>query len=170
MKRIYLLLLGFLILTSNNLCLHPQIEGESNLFIEGIPDIPKRIGDEMLRYQNARSAYFQDWIGDGMLISTRFAETSQIHHLKMPGGARSQITFFDEPVSRANVRPGDDGFLFAKDIGGNENYQLFYFDMGSGGYKWGSEGAEKSFRRLKKDPEIYIGYCNSLCLQRSAHR
>ena len=173
MKRTYLLLLGFLILASNNLCLRPQIEGESNLFIEGIPEIPKRIGDEMLRYQNTRSAYFQDWIGDGMLISTRFAETSQIHHLKMPGGSRSQITFFDEPVSRANVRPDGGGFLFAKDIGGNENYQLFYFDIESGGYRmltdgvsrntpgiWSNQGdryAYASTERNGRDWDIFIG-------------
>ena len=31
-----------------------------------------------------------------MLIGTRFADTAQIHIVKMPGGARTQLTFSGE--------------------------------------------------------------------------
>ena len=40
------------------------------------------------------------WLPDGsLLISTRFGETSQVHRVKTPLGARSQLTFFPEPVA-----------------------------------------------------------------------
>jgi dipeptidyl aminopeptidase/acylaminoacyl peptidase len=145
--------------------------------IEGIPEIPERIKDQMLQYQNVRSAYFEDWnpFGRGMLISTRFAETSQIHYVEMPGGARYQITFFSEPVEGATMCPNKarHGFLFTKDVGGSENYQLFYFDLDNGEYKmltdgtsrnglglWSNKGdkyAYASTQRNGKDWDIFIG-------------
>ena len=79
-----------------------------NLIIDGIPDIPPRIVERMNQYQNVRSAAFLDWNpnGAGMLISTRFAETSQIHYVDHPGGARQQLTFFKEPVGGGSHRVG----------------------------------------------------------------
>src|SRR3990170_1245556 len=78
-----------------------------NLVIDGIPDIPERIVERMNQYQNVRSAGFADWdpMGKGMLVSTRFAETSQLHYVEKPGGARTQITFFREPVAGGAFYP-----------------------------------------------------------------
>ena len=55
-----------------------------------------------------RPAGFADWhpTQREMLITTRFADTAQVHHVKMPGGARTQLTFFNEPVARRDVRAG----------------------------------------------------------------
>ncbi len=71
-----------------------------NLVMEGVPEIPKEVVAHLNRYQNIRSAEFLDWSIDGksIFISTRFADISQIHRVDQPGGARYQITFFDEPV------------------------------------------------------------------------
>jgi hypothetical protein len=64
------------------------------------------------------------------LISTRFANSNQLHYVKTPGGDRKQITFFDEPISFATFEPKKgDYFLFYKDIGGNEFAQIYRFDM-----------------------------------------
>ena len=51
-----------------------------------------------------RSAGFQDWTedGTGLFVTTRFGDVSQIHHVGHPGGARSQITFFNEPAGGLN--------------------------------------------------------------------
>ena len=54
-----------------------------------------------------------------MLITTRFADTAQVHLVRMPGGARRQMTFFPDRVAGASFPPGNgDFFLFSKDVGG----------------------------------------------------
>ena len=40
-----------------------------------------------------------------MLISTRFGNTAQVHLVRLPGGARTQLTFFPEPVAGARFEP-----------------------------------------------------------------
>jgi dipeptidyl aminopeptidase/acylaminoacyl peptidase len=51
----------------------------------------------------------------------------------MPGGARYQVTFYQEPVGSAEYLPNDpNSFLFTRDSGGNEFAQLFRFDLPSG--------------------------------------
>lgn len=67
-----------------------------------------------------------------MLISTRFGDVPQIHRVAMPGGARTQLTFFSDRTGGALYRPGaGDSFVFSKDIGGGEFYQLYRFDAPS---------------------------------------
>ncbi len=62
-----------------------------------------------------------------MIIATRFGNTTQLHYLKMPSGARKQITFFDEQVGNADFEPlNGDYFIFSRDVGGNEFGQLFH--------------------------------------------
>jgi dipeptidyl aminopeptidase/acylaminoacyl peptidase len=103
-----------------------------NLVIEGIPDVPADLRERLLQYQNTRSAGFADWLPDskGILISTRFGETSQLHIVNTPMGMRRQVTFYDEPVSGGDYAPpgGPRGFLFSKDEGGNEDYQIWFYD------------------------------------------
>ena len=106
-----------------------------NLVMEGIPDIPERIMDQLQRYQSTRSAFLLDWLPDGgILISTRFGESSQLHRVDRPGGARQQITFFDEPVGGGSVSPDPEfgGFLFQRDEGGSEFFQIFAHDLATG--------------------------------------
>lgn len=106
-----------------------------NLVMENIPPIPETLKDRLNQYQNVRSAYLQDWLpGGGILISTRFGETSQLHKVTMPGGIRYQLTFFDEPVGDASVCSDKDNpvVVFMKDVGGNEAYQLFAMNLKDG--------------------------------------
>jgi protease II len=121
---------------------------KGNLVIEGIPEIPERVQDRLLQYQNTRAAGLADWLpeGGGMLIATRFGETSQIHLVKTPGGARNQITFFEEPVSGASVSPDPaiDGFVFGRDVGGSEFYQLFFFDFETGDHIMLTDGKSRN--------------------------
>ena len=91
-----------------------------NMILEDVPEIPEDIKSRIQQYQNTRSASFADWLpnDEGVLISTRFGNTSQLHTVNSPGGARNQITFFDEPVRNGSFCPSSDynGFLFTKDI------------------------------------------------------
>lgn len=100
---------------------------QGTLTLENVPETPADVREGLRRYQNARSASFQDWLADGsMLITTRFGQTGQLHHVAVPGGERYQLTFFDEPVASAAALPGSvDRFVFSKDTGGDEYFQLY---------------------------------------------
>jgi len=146
------------------------------MILEDVPEIPEDISTRIQQYQNTRSASFADWLpnDDGILIATRFGNTSQLHTVNSPGGARNQITFFDEPVTNGSFSPSSayNGFLFTKDIGGNEFDQIYWYDMNTRNAEMLSDGASRNFgmswsnkgdqfaftssRRNKMDFDIYI--------------
>src|SRR5262249_55586381 len=104
-----------------------------NLVLQGIPPIPKSLAERVGPYMEFRAAALVDWhpTRREALIATRFAEVPQLHRVAFPGGARQQITFFREPITQAEYRPrlkseGEQGFVFARDVGGSEFYQLFW--------------------------------------------
>jgi dipeptidyl aminopeptidase/acylaminoacyl peptidase len=101
-----------------------------NLIMEDIPEIPQSLVAELNRYQNVRSAGFQGWAkdGDGIFVTTRFGDVSQIHHVGHPGGARTQLTFFDEPAGNVARQPGGNKLAFTMDAGGSEFSQIFLLD------------------------------------------
>ncbi|MEM7494508.1 MAG: S9 family peptidase, partial [Pseudomonadota bacterium] len=105
---------------------------EGNLVKENIPEIPDEISERLRQYSNFRGHGFSDWTEGGIFISTRFGEVGQVHKVTMPLGARRQVTFYDEPVGGASSDPDGDGFVFAKDTGGDEFFQGFYFDSETG--------------------------------------
>jgi len=116
-----------------------------NLLLDGVPEIPERITSSLARYNDARSAFFRGWLGDGVLVSTRFGNTYQLHRVDSPGAARRQLTFFDEPVTTAWVPPVAEpaGLVYARDSGGSEFYQLFYLDLASGDSRLLSDGRSR---------------------------
>jgi dipeptidyl aminopeptidase/acylaminoacyl peptidase len=101
-----------------------------NLVMEDIPEIPASIINDLNRYQNVRSASFQAWSqdGQGIFVSTRFGDVSQLHYVDHPGGARSQLTFFNEPVGGVSRQPGGPRMVFTMDAGGSEFSQIFLFE------------------------------------------
>ena len=107
-----------------------------NLVMENVPSIPVEIKEKSRRYSNIRSASFRSWTQDGkeMLIATRFGETTQLHKINQPLGQRKQITFYDEPVGGGYFSKDKtkNGFLFSKDTGGNEYWQVYYYDFNQG--------------------------------------
>jgi len=103
-----------------------------NLVMEGIPKIPGSVKERLRQYQNVRGHGFQAWTNDGILISTRFGEVSQIHQVTTPLGARKQITFYSEPVGGASAAPDGQSFVFSKDTGGDEFFQAYRYDMETG--------------------------------------
>jgi dipeptidyl aminopeptidase/acylaminoacyl peptidase len=106
-----------------------------NLVLEGIPPIPKELAERVGRYTEFRSASFTDWhpLRRELLIHTRFADVPQLHRVLMPGGARTQLTFFPDRIAGALYEPTHgDYFLFAKDIGGGEWFQIYRYDLKNG--------------------------------------
>ena len=110
-------------------------EEVGNRISENIPPIPEALAEKLNRYQNTRGASVAGWTRDGcLLIGTRFAETTQAHRVCQPMGAREQLTFYAEPVAGLTPAPATsplDGFVFSRDVGGNEFSQLYWFDFGT---------------------------------------
>src|SRR5688500_14866361 len=99
---------------------------DGNVTLSGIPEIPAEISAILRPYQNTRFGLFLDWEsqGEGLYISTRFANVPQIHRVDRPGGMRRQLTFEKEPIREAWRRPGRAELLYLIDVGGGEFYQL----------------------------------------------
>jgi len=146
-----------------------------NLVVDGIAKVPASLAETAGRYASFRSANFVDWnpATREMLIATRFADTPQIHLVKQPGGERQQLTFFTDSVTNARFHPnGGDYFVFSKDIGGGEWYQLYHYDTKTGDATlltdgkarnlmgpWSSGGdqlAYMSTRRTGKDTDLWV--------------
>ncbi|MEM8998164.1 MAG: DPP IV N-terminal domain-containing protein [Acidobacteriota bacterium] len=125
----------------------PRVE-RGQLVLEGVPEIPGRVSDGLLRYQSTRSAGFRGWHpeGQGILVTTRFGETTQVHWVSEPGGARRQLTFFKEPVGQASPSPeaSTPGFIYARDVGGSEYFQIFYYDLKTGESRMVTDGASRN--------------------------
>jgi dipeptidyl aminopeptidase/acylaminoacyl peptidase len=146
-----------------------------DLAMEGIPEIPPGLQQRMRRYQFARGASFAGWTPDGRItISTRFGNTSQLHVVDQPMGARRQLTFFDEPIYGGDWSPtgARKGVVFVRDAGGDENYQLEYLDPAvadpvrltdgrgrAGTGVWSPDGAQYAFQwtaRTGVASDVYI--------------
>jgi dipeptidyl aminopeptidase/acylaminoacyl peptidase len=152
------------------------IEPADNLKTDGIPDIPAEIAEAVSRYTEFRSAAFSGWhpVRREMLIRTRFGDTPQIHEVRMPGGARRQLTFFPDRVGGASwPRRSADYLLFGKDRGGDEFSQIFRLDVATGAITMVSDGGRSqnslgpwshagdrmafgSTRRNGADRDIYV--------------
>src|ERR1700683_5365362 len=161
---------------STNSTQEAVVAPNENLIVEGVPPIPQSLAEQADRYTNFRAALFASWhpTKREMLISTRFADTFQIHQVKLPGGARTQLTFYVDDVRSALYPPrGGDSFVFSKDIGGGEFYQLYRYDHASGavtlltdgksrntGEVWSNDGTKIAYgstRRDGKDVDIWLG-------------
>jgi len=106
-----------------------------SMVLDGIPPIPASIAEAVGRYAEYRTAGFLSWhpARREMLIATRFGETTQVHLVRSPGGARKQLTFFRDRVLNASFpRRSDRYFVFTKDVGGDEFAQIYRFDTESG--------------------------------------
>jgi dipeptidyl aminopeptidase/acylaminoacyl peptidase len=146
-----------------------------SLVVEGVPKIPASLAETAGKYGAYRGAGMADWhpTERKMLISTRFAETPQLHVVSQPGGERHQLTFFVDAVRGGRFHPnGGDYIVFPKDIGGGEWYQLYRLDLATGNITlltdgksrnsmgpWSSKGDEIAYtstRRTGKDTDLWV--------------
>lgn len=119
---------------------------DGNVVLDGVPEVSERLADQLNRYENVRSAGFQDWTADGrgLYVTTRFADVSQLHRVDAPGGARHQLTFFDEPVRGVSRRPSGHDVVFSMDEGGSEFFQLFLLNPRSGEHRRLTDGSSRN--------------------------
>lgn len=180
MKKFVLICLVLSLLNINlfaqeNLEKTTQRKEIGNLILENIPAIPNETLERNAQYQNVRSASLIGWnpLTKGILISTRFAEASQLHYVAEPNHYRKQLTFFREPINGAFYSPSKDrkGFVFSMDTGGGEFFQFYWFDENTGrhtlltdgksrneSFVWsnkGDRGAFVSTKRNGRDFDVY---------------
>lgn len=83
-------------------------EPRGHLTLDGVPPVSASLAARIAPWLQARSASFRGWLSDGaMLVSTRFAESEQLHRVAAPLGAREQLTFGDPVLAAAaSAAPG----------------------------------------------------------------
>ncbi|MEK6238456.1 MAG: S9 family peptidase, partial [Planctomycetales bacterium] len=142
---------------------------------EEVPPLSAETVERLRQYQNTRSAGFRGWspLGLGVLVATRFGETTQLHRVLRPGGRREQVTFFREPVGgRFLSGSWSERLLLTMSQGGNENYQIHLLDRHLGTTTLltdgksrnrlgpvrenGSQLAFTSNRRNGRDTDVYV--------------
>jgi len=175
MKRVGLLSAIFLVVAAGALAQEAAVTPPESIVEDGVPTIPMSLAETAGRYASYRGANFSDWhpTRREMLIATRFGDTAQLHLVTMPGGTRQQLTFYPDAVTNGKFHPnGGDYIVFSKDIGGDEWYQLYRYDVATGDVTlltdgkarnlmgpWSSGGdqiAYMSTRRTGKDTDLWV--------------
>ncbi len=153
----------------------PVVAPPEAIVVEGVPKVPASLAEDVGRYTEFREAAFSSWHPKRheMIIATRFGNVTQAHLVQVPGGARTQLTFYPDRVSSGRFDPKTgDTFVFSKDIGGNEFFQLYRYDFADGkttlltdgksrntGAVWSNGGqwlAYGSTRRTGNDVDFYV--------------
>jgi dipeptidyl aminopeptidase/acylaminoacyl peptidase len=104
------------------------VDKPAALVADGLPAVPADLARETRPYMEFRTATFLDWhpTERSMLISTRFANTAQVHRVARPEAARQQLTFEEDRILGATSAPvKGDVTVVVKDVGGDEFYQLY---------------------------------------------
>src|SRR5437879_11442802 len=146
-----------------------------NLVTDGLPPVPAAIAEAARPYSEFRAAGFWDWhpTRREMIIGTRFGDAPQLHRVRSPGGDRTQLPFFPDPVSGASYQPIDGRYVvFTKDVGGAEFFQKYRYDVATGeitlltdgksrnvGGAWSPQGdryAYMSTRRDGRDLDLWV--------------
>lgn len=155
----------------------PPFAPPESLVLDDVPPVPADLPDRAGRYTEARGALLADWhpTRPEMLVLTRFADTQQVHLVKSPGGARTQLTFYPDRVEGAVFEPSDgDYFIFTKGTGGAEFFQNYRYDLATGDVTLLTDGKSRnghpvfshrggrvaytSTRRNGKDTDLYVQF------------
>lgn len=148
---------------------------DGQLVMEDIPPIPAELAQAINRFQNIRSAKFSGWSRDSknIYIKTRFAAVSQLHRVSMPGGARHQLTFGDDPVGEVALQTNGGLIAYTRDRDGDEFDQLLLLDPENGLSReltgnqavnnrmiWDRQGRQLAYRSTRRN-----GYSNDIWIQ-----
>lgn len=149
------------------------VERPAALIADGVPAVPQSLAERTRPYMEYRTASFQSWhpVDRSLLITTRFANTAQVHRVQAPEGARRQLSFEVDRVALAQWAPAKgDVLLVQKDVGGDEFFQLYTLKEGrltlltDGKSRnvfnaWAEDGsliAYSSTRRNGTDSDLYV--------------
>lgn len=149
-------------------------EPSGRLITRHVPEIPAELESGLRQYNSVRSTRLQGWLGEGMLVSTRFGQTNQLHRVRSPLGMREQLTFRSEPVGEAHVPPVSNptGFVLSSDAGGAEFHQYYHYQLDTGksrrltdghsrysGFVWARDGSVFAYattERNGRDNDVHV--------------
>ena len=170
MGRLYLLLMLAAPLIAAAAAPLPPVE-RGNLTFDNIPEAAAGLSETLDGYLNSRQATPLGFSPKGqLLVSTRFGEVDQLHLIERPAGERLQLTFLREPITQGafSPDPGRSAYVYLKDVGGNENAQLYYQRLGepqpklltdgkslNGAPVWSNAGREVAFFSTARDGVSY---------------
>jgi dipeptidyl aminopeptidase/acylaminoacyl peptidase len=150
MRRI---LLGALCVVLSSATMIPQertFPVPSNVTLDGVPPIPMSLVESVAPYGQFRQARLVAWhpVERQMIVATTLGAVPQLHQVKFPGAARTQLTFFTDGVATRPAGvfgPKGDYFVFQKDTArGAEANQLFRYDAASGAITLLTDGKSRN--------------------------
>jgi dipeptidyl aminopeptidase/acylaminoacyl peptidase len=143
------------------------------LTADGVPAVPMALVEKTRPYLEFRSGAFQGWnaANKSALVITRFGNVPQVHEVAAPMGARRQLSFEADTIAQVSAaRERGDVTVVQKDVGGNENWQLYTLANGrlslltdgksrNSLNAWSHDGrwlAYSSTRRTGNDSDLYV--------------
>ena len=137
-------------------------EQPAALVAEGIPPVPKALAERTRPYLEFRTAAFASWnpMTRSMLITTRFGNTPQVHEVKAPGGARTQLSFEEDRIAGVSIAPSrGDVTVVMKDTGGDEFYQLY--TLANGRLALLTDGSSRNDFNTWAEDGTWLGYSST---------
>lgn len=145
------------------------------LIRDGVPAIDPNLSARVNQYLVGRDASFLAWLPDNsLLVSTRFADSAQVHRVDMPLGMREQLTWYADPITRVLAAPAgpSDGFAYLMERNGDGMPQLYYYGFAAhasrmlssgtgrhGSPLWSPDGRHIAFTGTERDgatSDIYM--------------
>jgi dipeptidyl aminopeptidase/acylaminoacyl peptidase len=130
------------------------------------------------RYLNIREAYGPSFSPEGKRVSflTNITGVPQVWVVDGSGGWPDQITFHDERVSQARFSPTADQLVFSRDIGGNENAQIYLVNSDGSEERrlthsddvmhifgnWSHDGRQIAYTANQRDPSKFDVYVQNI--------
>ena len=164
------LLTGLLVLLLANIASAAEVQrrtaNDGQLVMEDIPEIPDYLPPILDRYQNIHTARFAGWSldSDSIFIKTQPGNVTQLHRVTEPGGARSQVTFGQEPVGEVLPQPNSNLLALTRDRGGDEFDQVYLLNPENGLIKkltngsalnnrlaWDRQGVNLAYRSTRRN-------------------
>jgi dipeptidyl aminopeptidase/acylaminoacyl peptidase len=102
------------------------------LIFDGVPAPDPILAARVTDYLVGRDASFLAWLPDNtLLVSTRFADSPQVHHLIAPSGMREQLTWYPDPITQVLTAPSGaaEGFAFLKEHDRDGLPQVYHYSF-----------------------------------------
>lgn len=141
-------------------------EANGQLVLQGVPEIPRGLADELSRFHDVRSSLFAGWTANGGAIytKTRSNGINQIHRVDRANGPRRQITERKDPIGEVARQPGGHLIAFSMDVGGSGDDQIYLLDPRTGESRrltdghslnnrmaWDHDGRRLAFRSTRRN-------------------
>jgi len=145
----------------------------NNIITLGIPNLKDEKNLQLESYLKQTATYFNDWCynNEGVLIRKRSEDTFQAFYMSQAESNLKQLTNFKEPVSRLRSTPNQqlNGFVYDIDTGGNEQNQIYYYDLPTGKSHLITDGKSKNDFSLWNHAGDELVYCSNAINQIDFH-